>query len=211
MTRAHPLIPSKTAFSGQPNGKPIVAPGCAGLRGTECFGGNEGLGLRANQAYAPCGACDFRVRASHAGGAARRCRRSETRDWRQNRDFRDPLDDGWARDIGPTFLRIRRAGLPACSGYSMRGATNISPIPMMRCSHGMCCRPSALTDFSAPMVCEGGALHGDGEGTIADDRTMSAECEPKSRTLPREDVETLLHLYLGAQKVIWIEGQFSGR
>jgi agmatine deiminase len=62
--------------------------------------------------------------------------------------------------------------------------------------------------FSAPLICEGGALHSDGEGTII----TTEQCllnRNRNAALTRDDVEMVLRLYLGARKVIWLPGTFS--
>jgi len=63
-------------------------------------------------------------------------------------------------------------------------------------------------EFSAPLVCEGGAVHGDGEGTLLTTEQCLLNVN-RNPGLPREEVDTLLHNYLGAQQVIWIGGAFS--
>ena len=59
------------------------------------------------------------------------------------------------------------------------------------------------------MICEGGAIHVDGEGTVL----VTEQCllnRNRNPQLTREDIEVLLHAYLGTRSVIWLgEGEFK--
>ncbi len=62
--------------------------------------------------------------------------------------------------------------------------------------------------YPAPLICEGGALHCDGEGTVL----TTEQCllnENRNPDLSRERVEEILRLYIGARKVIWLGAGFS--
>jgi agmatine deiminase len=62
--------------------------------------------------------------------------------------------------------------------------------------------------YRADLVCEGGALHCDGEGTIlSTEQCLLNPNRNPGRT--RGDVETQLKHYLGAHHVVWLGGGFS--
>jgi agmatine deiminase len=60
-----------------------------------------------------------------------------------------------------------------------------------------------LARYRAPLVCEGGALHADGEGTllVTEQCLLNPNRNPK---LTVAQVEQLLKQYLGANKIIWL-------
>jgi agmatine deiminase len=122
--------------------------------------------------------------------------------------FETRLDDGWARDIGPTFLRNSVGDLAGVQWIFNAWGHKYQPYTHDALFARHVLQAIGAKQFSAPLVCEGGALHGDGEGTLltTEQCLLNANRNPG---LPREDVETLLHQYLGARKVIWIGGVFS--
>ncbi len=65
-----------------------------------------------------------------------------------------------------------------------------------------------LRVYNAPLVCEGGANHGDGEGTlIATEQTLlNTNRNPE---LTQQDVEESLALYAGARRIVWLGEGFS--
>ncbi|MDE2474759.1 MAG: agmatine deiminase family protein [Alphaproteobacteria bacterium] len=119
-----------------------------------------------------------------------------------------PLDDGWARDIGPTFLLGSENALAGVQWNFNAWGHKYQPYAhdAMFARHVM--RAIGAREFAAPLVCEGGALHGDGEGTIliTEQCLLNANRNPG---LARADIEKILGLYLGARKVIWLQGRFS--
>src|SRR5215471_16658121 len=62
--------------------------------------------------------------------------------------------------------------------------------------------------YRAPLVCEGGALHVDGEGTLL--TTEQCLLEPnRNPGATRAAVEECLRLYLGVRQIIWLGSGFS--
>jgi agmatine deiminase len=63
--------------------------------------------------------------------------------------------------------------------------------------------------YRAPMVCEGGAIHADGEGTLL----VTEQCllnPNRNPHLGRRQIETLLRAYTGANTILWLgEGVFN--
>ncbi len=120
-----------------------------------------------------------------------------------------PLSDGWMRDIGPTFvINAQReiagidwifngwGGLHGDFATDAQVATEITKIRGVR-------------RFGAPIVLEGGAFSGDGDGTLL----VTEECLLDPQRNPgrsKADIEAILAEYLGARHVIWLGQGYEG-
>lgn len=174
---------------------------------SECFGGGENL-LRAKQAVARLALAiaafepvTVAVRPEDAPEAklatAGRVELMET-----------PLDDGWARDIGPTFVIGPQAMLAGVKWNFNAWGHKYHPYTHDAMFARRVLELAGARSFAAPIVCEGGAIHGDGEGTVL----TTEQCLLNTNRNPglrREDVATVLDRYLGIRKVIWVRGEFS--
>lgn len=119
-----------------------------------------------------------------------------------------PLDDGWARDIGPTFLAGDHNRLAGVQWIFNAWGNKYRPYTDDAMFARRVLRALGTREFAAPLVCEGGALHGDGEGTIL--TTEQCLLNPnRNPQLARDDIERVLGLHLGTRKVIWLPGRFS--
>lgn len=119
-----------------------------------------------------------------------------------------PSDDAWARDIGPTCVvdhsgNVRGIswkfnawggtydGLYAHWGQDDRAASAICSLLGMECYD------------AEHFVLEGGSIHTDGEGTVL----VTEACllsKGRNPDMSREEIETELKKYLGAEKIIWL-------
>jgi agmatine deiminase len=120
--------------------------------------------------------------------------------------FEVALDDSWARDIGPSFLAgPRRAGI-AWRFNSWGG--KYEPYANDREFATQILAQRHADKFSAPLVCEGGAIHLDGDGAL-----MSTEqCLLNPNRNPgqtRQQIETTLKAYTGVERILWLPGHFS--
>lgn len=118
--------------------------------------------------------------------------------------FIAPIDDSWARDSGPTFLS-GRAGIAwrfNAWGEKYPGYDNDASL-----GDRILQRVGART-FRAPIVCEGGAIHVDGEGTLitTEQCLLNANRNP-GRT--REEISNILRQCTGARSVLWLPGEFA--
>jgi agmatine deiminase len=122
--------------------------------------------------------------------------------------FAVPLDDSWARDMGPTFLtgaNGKRAGVAwqfNAWGNKYHSYTEDAELG---------CRVLKRADvpvYRAPMVCEGGAIHVDGEGTLltVEQTLLNPNRNPN---LTRQEIEECLALFTGARRIIWLGEGFS--
>jgi agmatine deiminase len=116
-----------------------------------------------------------------------------------------PLDDGWLRDSGPTFVHADDGSVAAVDWrfngwgqqpgiawgedqYTARRIAAIAGIPVM----------------SSPIVNEGGGIHVDGRGTVL--ATRSVQLDPfRNPDLTEADIEAELARTLGVERVIWLD------
>ena len=173
----------------------------------EAWGGADGL-LRATQAHArvaraistfePVTMC---VRPEDAAEArlATACKTTI---------FEVALDDSWARDSGPTFLR-GPAGARAVVQWRFNAWGNkYHPYAEDALLATRIARQLDTRLYDAPLVCEGGAIHGDGEGTLitTEQCLLNANRNPH---LTRQQVEERVALFTGARRIVWLGEGFS--
>ena len=174
---------------------------------TEAWGGPDGL-LRAKQATArvarAVSSFEPVVIAARAADAA------EVKLATQGKTaiFEVPLDDSWARDIGPTFLTSPDGGRAAVQWQFNAWGNKYHPWTEDRQFATRAARHGDIRVYAAPLVCEGGAIHTDGEGTLitTEQCLLNANRNPH---LDRQQVEERLALYTGARRVIWLGEGFS--
>ena len=174
---------------------------------TEAWGGPDGL-LRAKQAYARVARAvssfepvTMAVRPQDAAEARLACAGKVA-------IFEVSLDDSWARDTGPSFLvgpDDARAG--AAWRFNAWG-NKYHPFTDDAALGGKILAEVGVRAYRAPLVCEGGAIHVDGEGTLL----TTEQCLLNSNRNPhldRQQVEERLALFTGARRIIWLGEGFS--
>ena len=173
----------------------------------EIWGGPEGL-LRAKQAVARVARAIstfepvvMAVRPHDAAEAKLACAG-------KTEIFEVALDDSWARDSGPTFL-VGPGGAVAGVQWQFNAWGN-KYIPYTDDAQ-FATRAMAWAQvpvYAAPLVCEGGAIHVDGEGTLI--TTEQCLLNPnRNANLTLQQVEERLALFTGARKIIWLGEGFS--
>jgi agmatine deiminase len=171
------------------------------------WGGPEGL-LRAKQAYARIARAisafepvTMAVRPQDVAEAKLACAGKVE-------IFEVALDDSWARDMGPTFL-LGPGGARAGVAWQFNAWGN-KYVPHTDDAL-FAAKVLKLADariYLAPLVCEGGAIHADGEGTLL--TTEQCLLNPnRNPHLDRQQIEERLALFTGARKVIWLGEGFS--
>lgn len=114
-----------------------------------------------------------------------------------------PINDSWARDSGPAFVRDHRGEIAVVAfGFNAWGnrwhphdddaqlSTRIATL-------------LGLRRFDAPFVLEGGSFFVDGEGTLV--TTEQCLLDPnRNPTMSRDEIEDALKAYLGATAVVWL-------
>jgi|KBSMisStaDraftv2_1062788.scaffolds.fasta_scaffold243774_2 agmatine deiminase len=122
--------------------------------------------------------------------------------------FEVPLDDSWARDSGPSFV-LGAGGARAGVQWRFNAWGN----KYQHYDHDAefatrVLKREDLPVYRAPFVCEGGAIHVDGEGTLmtTEQSLLSPNRNPE---LTQQQIEEGLALFTGARKVIWLGDGFS--
>jgi agmatine deiminase len=113
------------------------------------------------------------------------------------------IDDSWARDSGPTFVKST-AGEVAVVNFEFNAWGNRwepyvhdNDVPVAIASH------FGMRRFDAPMVLEGGSFFVDGLGTLV--TTEQCLLNPnRNPAMSRADIEATLRDYLGVTTIIWL-------
>jgi agmatine deiminase len=173
----------------------------------EAWDGPDGL-LRAKQAYARVARAistfepvTMAVRPQDAAEAKLACAGKVDL-------FEVPLDDSWARDMGPTFLRGPEGARAAVQWRFNAWGNKYHPYGE---DAQLATRIGRLSDarvYDAPLICEGGAIHTDGEGTLITTEQCLLNVN-RNPDLTQQDVEERLALFTGARRVLWLGEGFS--
>ena len=118
-----------------------------------------------------------------------------------------PLDDSWARDIGPTFLTGPDGR--AATGWEFNAWGNkYHPYTDDNAFAARAAQHAGARFYHAPLICEGGAIHSDGEGTLltTEQCLLNTNRNPE---LTRQQVEERLALFTGARRILWLGEGFS--
>jgi agmatine deiminase len=119
-----------------------------------------------------------------------------------------PLDDSWARDIGPTFVKDT-GGARAAIGWRFNAwGRKYTPFDRDAGFARMVAARAGVPFHPASIVCEGGAIHSDGQGTVL--TTEQCLLNPnRNPGLTRAVAEDVLHYAVGARQVVWLGDGFS--
>ena len=117
----------------------------------------------------------------------------------------DHIDDAWARDSGPTFLRNEDGILGAIhwrfNAWGNGGHLSYDHDALIG---GVIARASGARVFESTMVNEGGGIHVDGRGTVMITRTVQLDPD-RNPGWTAQQVENELTACLGVSNVIWLE------
>lgn len=118
-----------------------------------------------------------------------------------------PLNDAWMRDIAPTFVLEERDHLVAVdwgfNDYGDKDGRGVSGYSKDAAIARRIADRLSLELVTPPLVCEGGALVTDGEGTVI--TTESVLCNPnRNPGVTKETAETILRDALGVTRIIWL-------
>lgn len=117
-----------------------------------------------------------------------------------------PIDDSWARDSGPTFVAGR--GVAGVSWRFNAWGDKYDNYDNDKALSGRIIELTGGRTFKAPIVCEGGAIHVDGEGTLI--TTQQCLLNPnRNPGQTREKITDVLRLNTGAETVLWLPGEFA--
>jgi agmatine deiminase len=118
------------------------------------------------------------------------------------------LDDSWARDIGPTFVRDRDGDRAAIHWRFNAWGGKYRPFDRDARFAASVAAHVGVTLHPASIICEGGAIHSDGRGTLL--TTEQCLLNPnRNPGLTRAVAEQVLRYAVGAEKVVWLGDGFS--
>ena len=118
-----------------------------------------------------------------------------------------PLDDSWARDSGPTFLKGPTARAAIAWRFNAWGGKYM-PFDQDAQFAARAGERSGVKLYRAPLVCEGGAIHSDGEGTLL--TTEQCLLNPnRNPGLDKDAATKILRDFTGAERVVWLGSGFS--
>ena len=116
--------------------------------------------------------------------------------------FEVPLNDGWARDTGPSFL-VNGKGQRRVAGFTFNGwGAKFPPYADDALLKARLCKYVNEPMYPIDMVLEGGAVVVDGEGTLI--TTEQCLLNKNRNTVSKEKIEARLNQSLGTTKVIWL-------
>ena len=173
----------------------------------EAWGGPDGL-LRAKQAYARVARAISSFEPVTMAARADDVAEAKLATSGKVEIFESPLDDSWARDFGPTFLTTPDGERAAAQWEFNAWGNKYHPWTEDAQFAGRAARHSGVRLYSAPLVCEGGAIHCDGEGTLitTEQCLLNANRNPH---LSQQQVEERLALFTGARRILWLGEGFS--
>jgi agmatine deiminase len=124
--------------------------------------------------------------------------------------FDYPTNDVWCRDYGPTFLKNDVTGELAVAHFTYNAWggkfppwDNDARIPER------IAETFGLRRFEIPIVCEGGALEVNGEGTLITTESVILNAN-RNPGMSKQTAEKILCDALGCNNVIWLESGLAG-
>jgi len=119
-----------------------------------------------------------------------------------------PLDDSWARDMGPTFLKGHSTKAAVLWRFNAWG-NKYDPFDQDALfAQRVVEKGEILLSMAPQFVCEGGAIHSDGQGILL----TTEQCLLNPNRNPGWDKAELTEALCqatGTKRVIWLGGTFS--
>jgi agmatine deiminase len=118
------------------------------------------------------------------------------------------IDDSWARDIGPTFVGDIAGDRAAIHWRFNAWGGKYAPFDRDARFASHAGAKARVPVHPASIICEGGAIHSDGQGTLL--TTEQCLLNPnRNPGLTRTVAEQVLHYAVGAERVVWLGDGFS--
>lgn len=118
------------------------------------------------------------------------------------------IDDAWMRDIAPHFVANKRGEVAGVNwtfnDYGNKDGRNIEGYGEDAATAERILHHRGMRRFASDLVCEGGTLVCDGEGTLITNESVVLNPN-RNPHLSRADADVLFSDYLSADKVIWFE------
>jgi agmatine deiminase len=118
--------------------------------------------------------------------------------------FEAALDDSWARDNGPIFVR-REDNRLALVNFRFNAWGNKGPYEKDDRLPVLLAERLRIRRYDAPMVLEGGSISVDGNRTLLTTEQCLLNVN-RNPSMSREKIEQVLASYLGIRKVVWLAG-----
>jgi agmatine deiminase len=129
--------------------------------------------------------------------------------------FQIPLNDVWARDCGPIFVKKLSGQSGKMPEYAITNWTynawgeKYPPFDSDNKIPEWFAEQFSLEIFTPDMVLEGGAIDTNGDGVLL--TTESVLLNPnRNPSLTRKNIEEHLEQYLGMEKIIWLKKGLAG-
>ena len=115
--------------------------------------------------------------------------------------------DAWTRDIGPTYVRSSDKREVRGVEWTFNGWGSGT---VYKGFARDVCKVQEMKYYVTELICEGGALAFDGEGTVITTESVLLNANRNGKTKTKVEVEATLSQYLGSSKVIWLpEGVYG--
>ncbi len=121
-----------------------------------------------------------------------------------------PLDDSWARDVGPCFLVDDKGNRAGVNFKFNAWGGKYDPFDKDDAFSGFVLSQTGVRQYSSRLIAEGGGLSVDGEGTILTTESCFLN-QNRNPDWSRLDIENELLDMLGGEKVIWLPGNVEER
>lgn len=121
--------------------------------------------------------------------------------------FEVPIDDSWVRDTGPTYL-TDGASVRALQWRFNAWGGKYEPYDQDAQLATRIAAHTGLPCASVPLICEGGAIHTDGEGTLM--ATRQTLCNHNRNVeMSEAEIEVQLLAATGTRKMLWLDDGFA--
>lgn len=124
--------------------------------------------------------------------------------------FSVPINDVWARDCGPIFIKVTDKNTFAITDWEYNAwGEKYPPFDDDNRLPGWFADIFQINKFQPDLVLEGGSIETNGKGVFL--TTESVLLNPnRNPDLIKSDIEQRLRDYLGAEKIIWLKNGLAG-
>ncbi len=115
-----------------------------------------------------------------------------------------PIDDSWIRDSGPIIVTSADGRRSGVNFVFNSWGEKFLPYDNDAAIAGRLLERLGIDRIDSPLVCEGGAITVDGEGTLITTEQCLAN-HNRNPLLSRDQIDEELRLTLGVRKVVWLK------